>query len=234
MKTSPSEGYDRSRIDFYPDRSFSAFLFDMDGTVLNSIAVAERVWTAWALRHNVDVESLLSTVHGRKAVETITRLGLPGIDPVEEMRRLTLAEIADVAGIEPIAGAGRFLEALPRDRWAIVTSAPRDLAVVRLKAAGLPWPPLLIAGEDVKNGKPAPDCFLLAAETLAQPIEDCLIFEDAPAGIEAAETAGAAVVVITATHRTLLQTRHPSVASYDDLIADIAHDGSLQISQTRR
>ncbi|WP_281024678.1 HAD-IA family hydrolase [Rhizobium jaguaris] len=234
MTTPLSGGFDRSRTDFYPDRSFGAFLFDMDGTVLNSIAVAERVWTAWALRHNVDVESLLATVHGRKAAETISRLGLPGIDPAEEMRLLTLAEIADVAGIEPIAGAGRFLEALPRDRWAIVTSAPRDLAVVRLKAAGLPWPPLLIAGEDVENGKPAPDCFLLAAERLDQPIEECLVFEDAPAGIEAAEAAGAAVIVISATHRTLLQTPHPSVADYDDIVADITRAGSLQILWKRR
>ncbi|MDL2409365.1 HAD-IA family hydrolase [Rhizobium calliandrae] len=234
MNTSLSDGFDRLRVNFYPERSFGAFLFDMDGTVLNSIAVAERVWTAWALRHNVDAAGLLATVHGRKAVETISRLGLPQVDPVEEMRLLTLAEIADVVGIEPIAGASRFLEALPRDRWAIVTSAPRDLAVVRLKAAGLPWPPLLIAGEDVQNGKPAPDCFLLAAETLAQPIEECLVFEDAPAGIEAAEAAGAAVMVISATHRSLLQTPHPSVVNYDDLVADITHAGSLRISERRR
>ncbi|HEY0125475.1 MAG TPA: HAD-IA family hydrolase [Rhizobium sp.] len=217
-------------LPLHPDRSFGAFLFDMDGTVLNSIAVAERVWTAWALRHHVDVENLLATVHGRKAIETITRLGLSGIDPAEEVRLLTLAEIADVAGVEPIMGAVDFLNALPRDRWAIVTSAPRDLAAVRLKAAGIPWPPLLIAGEDVQNGKPAPDCFLQAAKILGQPIEECLVFEDAPAGIEAAETAGAEVVVISATHKTVLQARHPSVASYDDLVANITSSGSLRIS----
>ncbi|MEZ2218396.1 HAD-IA family hydrolase [Rhizobium sp. RCC_161_2] len=217
-------------LPLHPDRSFGAFLFDMDGTVLNSIAVGERVWTAWALQHNVDVESLLAIVHGRKAAETITRLGLSGIDPVEEARLLTLAEIADVAGVVPIAGAIDFLSALPRDRWAIVTSAPRDLAAVRLKAAGIPWPPLLIAGEDVQNGKPAPDCFLLAAKTLGQPTEECLVFEDAPAGIEAAEAAGAAVAVISATHKTLLPTPHPSVASYEEIVAALTPAGSLRIS----
>lgn len=214
----------------FDDRSFGAFLFDMDGTVLNSIAVGERVWTAWAERRGVDAVSLLATVHGRKAIETITRLGLSGIDPAEEARILTQAEIDDVAGVEPIAGAIDFLKGLPRDRWAIVTSAPRELARVRLEAAGLPWPPVLIAGEDVQNGKPAPDCFILAAKTLEQPIENCLVFEDAPAGIEAAEASGASVLVISATHRAPLLTRHPSVEDYDRLALDIGSGGALRLS----
>lgn len=214
----------------FDSRSFGAFLFDMDGTVLNSIAVAERVWTAWAERRGVDAVSLLATVHGRKAIETITQLGLTGIDPAEEVRILTQAEIDDVAGVEPIAGAIAFLKSLPPDRWAIVTSAPRELARVRLEAAGLPWPPVLIAGEDVQNGKPAPDCFILAARTLAQPIEDCLVFEDAPAGIEAAEAAGASVLVISATHRGPLATGHPSVEDYDHLTLGVDAIGTLRLA----
>ncbi|UJW77624.1 HAD-IA family hydrolase [Rhizobium sp. SL42] len=216
------------------DKTFAAFLFDMDGTILNSIEVAERVWTEWALRHDVDVEALLATIHGRKAIETIARLGLPGIDPAEEVRLLTLAEIADVAGVEPIAGAADFLDALPAGRWAIVTSAPRALALVRLEAAGFRTPPLLIAGEDVENGKPAPDCFLLTAERLGQRIEDCLVFEDAPAGIEAAEAAGASVIVISATHRTRLETPHPSVADYKDIAGRFTADGYLRLFQKER
>jgi sugar-phosphatase len=214
----------------FDGRSFSAFLFDMDGTVLNSIAVAERVWTAWAERRGVDAVSLLATVHGRKAIETITRLGLSGIDPAEEVRFLTQAEIDDVAGVEAIAGALNFLKSLPRDRWAIVTSAPRELAEVRLEAAGLPWPPALIAGEDVQNGKPAPDCFMLAANILGQPIEECLIFEDAPAGIEAAEASGASVLVVSATHRVPLATTHLSIRDYDYLALDISATGALRLS----
>jgi sugar-phosphatase len=85
----------------------------------------------------------------------------------------------------------------------------------------------------VQNGKPAPDCFLLAAKTLGQPIEECLVFEDAPAGIEAAEAAGAAVAVISATHKTVLPTRHPSVASYEDLVANITSAGFLRFSAKR-
>lgn len=211
-------------------RSFGAFLFDMDGTILNSISVAERVWTAWAEKQGIDAASLLATVHGRKAIETITRLGLSGIDPAEEVRLLTQAEIDDVAGVEPIAGAVDFLKSLPLDRWAVVTSAPRELAKVRIAAAGLPWPKVLIAGEDVENGKPAPDCFMLGAKMLAQPIEDCLVFEDAPAGIEAAEASGASVLVICATHRAPLLTRHPSVGDYDHVAVNIDANGNLRLS----
>jgi len=213
----------------FDDHSFGAFLFDMDGTVLNSIAVAERVWTAWAEKRGVDAIALLATVHGRKAIETITRLGLSGIDPAEEVRLLTQAEIDDVAGVEPIAGAIGFLKSLPSDRWAIVTSAPRELAKVRIAAAGIPWPEILIAGEDVQHGKPAPDCFILAARMLAQPIEECLIFEDAPAGIEAAETSGASVLVISATHRKPLFTRHPTIEDYDRVSASIDANARLRL-----
>ncbi|TXH83832.1 MAG: HAD family hydrolase [Rhizobium sp.] len=202
----------------------------MDGTILNSIAVAERVWTEWAEMRGVDAVSLLATVHGRKAIETITRLGLSGIDPAEEVRILTQAEIDDVVGIEPIAGAIEFLKDLPRNRWAIVTSAPLELARVRIEAAGIPWPEVLIAGEDVRNGKPAPDCFMLAAKKLGQPIEDCLVFEDAPAGIDAAEASGASVLVISATHRAPLSTPHPIVEDYARLVLNVDQTGALHLA----
>ena len=115
-------------------------------------------------------------------------------------RSITAEEMDDVEGIEQIAGVAAFLAALPPHRWAVVTSAPRALALRRIAAAGLPTPPLLVAAEDVTQGKPAPDCFVLAATRLGVDARDCLVFEDAPAGIAAAEAAGAGVVVITATH----------------------------------
>jgi len=199
------------------DRPFAAFLFDMDGTLLTSIASAERVWAAWARAHGLDVATFLPTIHGVRSVETIRRLGLPGVDPVAEAAAITAAEMTDVADIVAIAGAAAFLAALPADRWAIVTSAPRALALCRLAAAGLPAPPLLIAAEDVTAGKPAPDCFLHAAARLGVSAGDCLVFEDAPAGIAAAEAAGAAVMVVTATHPHPVATTHPTLAGYDGL-----------------
>jgi mannitol-1-/sugar-/sorbitol-6-phosphatase len=203
------------------DRTFAALLFDMDGTIVNSIAAAERVWVAWAERHGLDVEAFMPTIHGVRGIETITRLGLPGVDPAAEAEAILLAEMEDVDGVEAIEGAAVFLASLPPDRWAIVTSSPRRLALRRLAAAGLPVPAVLVTAEDVEHGKPAPDCFLLAAERLGQRIEDCLVFEDAPAGIEAAEAAGAAVAVVTVTHRHVLETRHPTITGYGALTVEL-------------
>jgi sugar-phosphatase len=199
----------------FPDRSHAAFLFDMDGTLLSSIAAAERVWTTWAHAHGVDVARLLATMHGRRAIDTIAGLGLPGVDAAAEAAVIEAREIEDVAGIAQIPGAARFLATLPAGRWAIVTSAPRALALRRLAAAGLPTTATMVVAEDVARGKPAPDCFLLAARRLGMAIGDCLVFEDAPAGIAAAEAAGADVAVITATHAHPVVTRHPCLANYE-------------------
>jgi sugar-phosphatase len=209
----------------FADRCFAGFLFDMDGTLLTSIAAAERVWTAWARRHGVDVATLLATMHGKRAQDTVRALQLPGIDPLAEAAAITQAEIDDVAGIEPIAGAAEFLAALPRHRWAIVTSAPRALALRRIAAAGLPTPEVLITADDVARGKPAPDGFVLGAQRLGLSARDCLVFEDTAAGIGAAEAAGAAVVVISATHLRPLPTPHPSMASYHEARLQLDLDG---------
>jgi sugar-phosphatase len=201
------------------NRAFGALLFDMDGTIISSVAAAERVWTAWAERQGLDAAAFLQKIHGVRGIDVITRLELPGVDPEAEVEAILLAEIEDVGGIEAIDGAAAFLASLPPDRWAIVTSSPRNLALRRLKAAGLPPPGVMVTGEDVAHGKPAPDCFLLAAKRLGQKIEDCLVFEDAPAGIQAAEAAGAAVVVVTALHKQPLDTNHPTIAGYGELTA---------------
>ncbi|QDC40132.1 HAD-IA family hydrolase [Sphingobium fuliginis ATCC 27551] len=210
-------------------RSVDAVLLDMDGTILNSIKVAERVWGEWALRHGLDVEAFLPTVHGVQSVETIGRLGLPGVDPVAEAALVTQAEIDTVDGIEAIEGAAAFLAALADCRWAVVTSAPRQLALRRIQAAGLPVPPLLIAAEDVERGKPAPDCFLLAAERLGTTADRCLVIEDSVAGIMAAERAGASILVVTATHHRPMETPHPAIVDYRGLGAVPATGGSVRI-----
>lgn len=203
-----------------PTRRFGGFLFDMDGTILSSIASAERAWTDWATRQGLDVDAFLPTIHGVQSVETIRRLNLPGIDPVAEAHALTEAEMLDVDDVVPIGGAAEFLAALPADRWAIVTSAPRRLAEVRLKAAGLPLPGVFVTAEDAERSKPAPDGFLLGAKRLGIAPEDCLAFEDAPAGIAAAEAAGMTVVVITETHGHAMDTAHATVTDYRDLAVE--------------
>src|SRR5262245_42020123 len=132
----------------FAGRSFAAFLFDMDGTLLDSIAAANRVWTRWAEKQGIDPAPVLRTIHGSRAVDSIRRLNLPGVDAEREADAITRAEIADVDGVVAIPGASPFLQSLPSDRWAVVTSAPRALAERRLEAAGLPAPPLLVTAED--------------------------------------------------------------------------------------
>jgi sugar-phosphatase len=197
--------------------SFAALLFDMDGTLINSIAATERVWSKWALRHGLDVETFLPTIHGVRCIETVRRQNLPGIDPVQEAAALTQAELDDTDGVTAIEGVAALLVSLPANCWAVVTSAPRALAERRIQAAGLPLPGLMITSEDVTHGKPAPDCFLLAAQKLGVDARDCLVFEDAPAGIQAAESAGASVVVISATHTHAINTPHRVIAHYNDI-----------------
>ena len=206
-------------------KTYAAFLFDMDGTVLDSIAVAERVWGAWALRHGLDVETFLPTIHGVRAEETIRRQNLADIDVALETEAILRAEVGDVEGVIPIPGAVAFLRALPADRWAVVTSAQRELALRRMAAAGLPIPAVLITAEDVTRGKPAPDGYRLAAERLGVPAEACLVFEDAPAGLLAGEAAGADVIVITAAHRHPFATAHPAIADYAAVQVAVEADG---------
>jgi sugar-phosphatase len=199
------------------NRRFLAFLFDMDGTLLNSIVAAERVWTQFAERHGLDVASFLPTIHGVRCIDTIRNLDLPGVDAEREAHAISQAEIDDVEGVIEVAGAARLLASIPPERWAVVTSAPRALAQARLNAAGLEMPINIVTAEDVSQGKPAPDCFLLAAKRLGVDARDCLVFEDAPAGIAAAEAAGASVMVITATHQHEMQTRHLALPSYEGI-----------------
>ncbi|QAX85661.1 glycerol-3-phosphatase [Pseudomonas sp. DTU12.3] len=210
-------------------RAFGAFLFDMDGTVLNSIAAAERIWSAWAVRHGVDVEKFLPTIHGARAIDTINRLNLPGVDAEAQAAFITEAEIEDVEGIVEIPGAAAFLDSLPKDRWAMVTSAPRDLALRRMAAAGIPAPAVMITAEDVQAGKPDPAGYILAAKRLGLEPRDCLIFEDATVGIQAAQAAGAPLMIITTTHQHPLQTSHATLASYTDISVKIDSTGQLHL-----
>lgn len=199
------------------DKAYDGFLFDMDGTLLNSIAAAERVWGRWAARHGLDVEAFLPTMHGKRGIDTIRGLNLPGMDVKAEALKIERGEIEDVDGVVPIPGAIAFLNSLPHDRWAVVTSAPVLLARARIAAAGLPQPPKIVTAEDVTIGKPDPSGYLLGAKLIGADPAHCLVFEDVLAGVQAGEAAGADVMVISATHAHPVTTRHPSIASYEEL-----------------
>jgi sugar-phosphatase len=211
------------------DRPFQGFLFDMDGTLLNSTASTERVWGRWARKHGIDVEAFLPTMHGRRGIDTIRGLNLPGVDPFVEALEIERGETEDLDGVVPIPGAIAFLTSLPQECWAIVTSAPAALARARIGAAGLPFPAHIVTAEDVKIGKPDPAGYRLGAERLGFDPAQCLVFEDVLAGVQAGEAAGAQVAVITATHRNPLGTDHPTIASYEELMVAIDADKRLRI-----
>jgi sugar-phosphatase len=212
-----------------PDRNFAAFLFDMDGTILTSIKAAERVWGRWAEGHGLDVAAFLPTIHGKRTEETVRGVNLPGVDPVAEAAWITAAEIEDVMGVEAIRGVADFLASLPVERWAIVTSAPRALALARIAAAGLPLPKVMVAAEDVERGKPAPDPFLLGAKRLGFAPEDCLVFEDTLAGLASAAAAGMASVVVTVTHGHPAETDVVAVVDYAALRSVCTAEGLLRV-----
>lgn len=178
--------------------STQALLFDLDGVLVNSIPAVERVWSRWARERGFNVQEVLHRAHGRPSIETL-RFLLPNADHEAENRLVEQAEIEDLEGIIPLPGVKELLAALPRDRWAIVTSCTRPLAEVRVRAAGLPAPGLFITANDITQGKPNPEPYLKGAADLGFAPEECIVVEDALAGIAAGKNAGARVIAFTTT-----------------------------------
>ena len=172
-----------------------ALLLDMDGTLVHSTTEVETVWRLWCQSHRLDPEPVLAMCHGVRSREVIRALA-PQLDLAREVALLDELEIQHARVAEPIAGARTLLGALSAARWALVTSASQRVARHRLASAGLPLPRLLIGAEDVVRGKPDPEPYLLAARQLGLAPADCLVFEDAPAGIRSALQAGCQVVQI--------------------------------------
>lgn len=180
----------------FRNQSYAAFLFDMDGTLLDSSAVVHRVWGAWAERHGVDRQALFAKVHGVRAEDTIRRFAGPNVDVATETQWILDAEVDDVDGVVAIEGIHTLIDRIDPGSWTVVTSASRVLAEKRLKAAKLPIPQAMVTAEDVQRGKPDPQGFLLGAERLGVNIAECLVFEDSAAGVAAARAAGAQVAII--------------------------------------
>ncbi|MEU0949638.1 HAD family hydrolase [Streptomyces canus] len=179
-----------------------ALLFDNDGTLVSSLESVHRCWTRWAAEFGITAEAFAQVeLHGRPAVEIAADL-LPADVVPQALARIEQLEVEDVpnGGVHLLAGTAAFLDSLPADRWAVVTSATRRLAEARLEAVGI-LPKILVAADDVTRGKPDPEPYLLAARELGVDPSRCVVFEDAPAGLRAGRAAGMTTVALTTTHQ---------------------------------
>ena len=180
----------------------SGLLIDMDGVLVDSTATIARVWTRWALRHNLDPAYVIHFAHGRMSPDSVREL-LPSASPEvhrEEALWMERGEIEDVADVVALPGARALLAAVPSSQRCVVTSSTRPLAEVRLQAAGLSdLVAHIVTASDVRRGKPDPEPYQKGAALLRRPPADCLVIEDAASGTRAARAAGARVVALRTT-----------------------------------
>lgn len=176
----------------------SALLFDLDGVLIDSTPAVARVWHQWAVEHGFNPEEVVAHAHGRPSLTTV-REYLPHADHAAENREVERREIEDLDGVIPLPGALDLLASLPPGRWTIVTSCTRPLAEVRIKAAGLPLPRHLVSANDITHGKPHPEPYLKGAALLGFAAAECVVLEDAPAGIRAGKAAGSRVIAFKTT-----------------------------------
>ena len=182
-------------------RSFScrAILFDLDGVLVDSAECVERTWRKWATDHELDPERVIAVAHGRRTIETV-QLVAPQLSAEAELASLAASEATISEGIYEIGGARELLERLPADSWAVVTSGIRAVAEFRMRHARLPVPPVMICADEITRGKPDPEGYLTAAAQLGRSPGECIVIEDAQAGIESAQAAGMRVIAIATTY----------------------------------
>jgi mannitol-1-/sugar-/sorbitol-6-phosphatase len=179
--------------------SCSAILLDLDGVLVDSTGSVERHWRMWARELGVDEEKVVAIAHGVRAIEVI-RTVAPHLDAEAELRRLEAEESDDHHLLVAMPGAIDLVRSIPGSRWGVVTSGSRHLAADRLRLVGVPNPPVMVTADDVTNGKPHPEPYLKGAQLLGVPPPECLVIEDAPAGIHSAHAGGMKVIGLASTY----------------------------------
>ncbi len=174
-------------------------MFDMDGVLMSSLGSVERSWRIYAESRSVDPELAVKIAHGRRAIETVQALR-PDLDAKSELRLIEDLEVGDNEGLVVLPGVKEMIAALPEDSWAIVTSATERLARSRLAVAGIAIPKYFVTAELVSEGKPHPEPYQRGAALLGIPVEQCLVVEDAPAGVASGKAAGCRVLAVLTTH----------------------------------
>ena len=174
-------------------------LFDMDGVLMSSIGSVERSWQRYAISRGLDPEMAIHMAHGRRAIETVRALR-PDLDAQDELRVIEDMEVEDNEGLVVLPGVRELLAALPEDSWAVVTSATERLARNRMAHAGIPIPRHFVTAETVTQGKPHPEPYRHGAALLGAAPGECLVVEDAPAGVASGKAAGCPVLAVLSTY----------------------------------
>lgn len=202
-----------------------AILFDLDGVLIDSTECIERHWREWANHHKIDVGFVLQNAHGVRTIETMKRVA-PHLDMEKEAAAFIHTEVNDTDGVLAIKGAHQILAKLPKEKWAIVTSGSYDLVKARLNATDLPLPTYLVTGDEVKQGKPSPEPYLIGVKKIGLPPDQCVVVEDSPIGVQAGKAAGIKVIGVLSTHTktTLL------AAGADFTVNDLDH---IQITSNK-
>jgi sugar-phosphatase len=177
----------------------SAILFDLDGVLVTSTEAVSRQWRRWADENGVDAVELLKIAHGRRTAEVVRQLA-PHLDIKSEVQKIEKREAEDTDGVVVMPGAVELVRSIPEGQWCVVTSGTRYLATSRLRLANIEIPRVLVSADDVNDGKPHPEPYLKGAQMLGFPPEECLVIEDAPAGIEAAHAGGMRVIALPSTY----------------------------------
>lgn len=174
-------------------------LFDMDGVLMSSIGSVERSWQRYAISRSLDPERAIHIAHGRRAIETVRALR-PDLNDEEELRFIEDLEVEDNEGLVVLPGVRELLAALPEGSWAVVTSATERLARSRMAHAGIIIPRHFVTAETVAQGKPHPEPYLRGAALLGARPGECLVVEDAPAGVASGKAAGCQVLAVLTTY----------------------------------
>lgn len=179
--------------------SCSAILFDLDGVLVDSTRSVDREWREWAARKGVDGDAIMAIAHGVRTVEVI-RTVAPHLDAEAEAWEIENREAGSQDGVVVMPGALDLVRSIPATRWGVVTSGSRPLATARLQYCGLPVPEVLVTSDDVTQGKPHPEPYLKGSAGLGFPPPECLVIEDAPAGIQSARAGGMKVIGLASTY----------------------------------
>ena len=166
---------------------------------MDSTRAVDREWRAWAARKGVDGDAVMAIAHGVRTIEVIRRVA-PHLEAEAEVLELESREADHQEGVCVMPGAVALVHSIPDERWGVVTSGTRLLATARLRFCGLPVPKVLVTADDVAHGKPHPEPYLKGAERLGFKAADCLVIEDAPAGIRSGRASGMKVLGITSTY----------------------------------